>query len=226
MGAPERKAGSNLGRPAIDWNEAFLSYAALPSDQRSYQAVAARDGVSVRTVETHGRRERWKDRACQLDRESAAAAATQLAQDRAVKLADLGKLIDASFVSFAQDLRAGRVRMSPADLARLHKLQQELWALLDAAQEAIPPAEEAPDEQLDPVERKLQVLRALHDAGALQHLQQLVDQAPAPTGHGDDPAEQADDARNDDGRRRDGDLTDPHADSGRPDEQDERREEA
>src|SRR2546425_8335358 len=96
----ERKRGSNLGRPAIDWQQAFLYYAALPSDTRSYQAVAAEFGVSPRTVERHGRSERWKQRAGEVDRTAAAAAAARLAEARADRIADVEKLIDASFVSY------------------------------------------------------------------------------------------------------------------------------
>jgi len=177
--AAERKAGSNLGRAAIDWQQAFQSYACLPPDQRSYGTVAARFKVSVRTVERHGLRERWKERAQEIDREAAVAAAAKLATDRAHKLVDLEKLIDASEVTYAQNLRTGSVRVSPADLARLHKLRKELWDDLDSA----PPEPTAPlaDGEADSSERKLQVLRALRDAGALERVHELVDLPPEAT---------------------------------------------
>src|SRR3954469_24475229 len=103
--AAERKRGSDLGRPAIDWQEAFVYYASLPADKRNYRAVATHYRISVRTVETPGLRERWKERARQVDREAAAAAMEQLAKDRARTLADVEKLIDASEVTYAQNLR-------------------------------------------------------------------------------------------------------------------------
>src|SRR4051812_39222517 len=109
--AVERKPGSNLGRPAIDWQQAFHHYACLPPDRRSYAAVAARFEVSVRTVERHGLRECWKQRAYQIDAEAAAAAAAKLTVDRTRKLVDLEKLIDASEVLYAQNLRSGDVRI-------------------------------------------------------------------------------------------------------------------
>jgi hypothetical protein len=117
-----------------------------------------------------------------IDREAAATAAAQLATDRAHKLVDLEKLIDASEVTYAQNLRRGDVRISPADLPRLHKLRKDIWHELEA-QPVEPPAPPA-DEDADPAERKLQVLRALHDAGALQQLRDLVDEPPQPSlGH-------------------------------------------
>jgi hypothetical protein len=70
--AAERKRGSDRGRAALDWNQAFLFYAGLPPEQRSYAAVAAEFGVSARTVERHGRKERWRERAHELDREATA----------------------------------------------------------------------------------------------------------------------------------------------------------
>ena len=50
------------GRAAIDWQQAFLFYAGLPPQQRTYQAVADQFGVSVRTVERHGMNEHWQDK--------------------------------------------------------------------------------------------------------------------------------------------------------------------
>jgi hypothetical protein len=171
--AAERKPGSNLGRPAINWQQAFQYYACLPTDQRNYATVADRFKVSVRTVERHGLRDRWKERAHEIDREAAAAAAAHLATDRAQKLLDLEKLIDASEVRYAQNLRSGEVRISPADLPRLHKLRKELWDDLDA--DPIEPATpQPPDPDADSSEHKLQVLRALRAAGALERIHELV----------------------------------------------------
>jgi hypothetical protein len=186
----ERKPGSNLGRAAVDWPQAFHYYASLPADRRSYRTVAAHYKVSVRTVEKHGLRDQWKERAREIDREAAAAAAATLATDRARKLVDLEKLIDESEVRYAQTLRSGEVRISAADLPRLHKLRKELWDDLDA--EPVEPAT-APvaDQEADPSERKLQVLRALRDAGALERVHELVD------GPADTTPQRDDDDRND-----------------------------
>ena len=178
--AAERNARSNLGRPAIDWQHAFHYYASLPSDQRSYATVAARFKVSVRTVERHGLREQWKERARKIEQEAAAAAAAKLVTDRARKLADLEKLIDASEVRYAQNLRSGDVRISPADLPRLHKLRKEIWDDLEA-EPLEPSTAPTADEDSNSTDRKLQVLRALRDAGALQQLHDLVGEQPQPS---------------------------------------------
>src|SRR5690349_8639636 len=106
----KRQPGSNLGRAATDWDAAFLSYAALPPPERSYQAVAGLHGVSVRTVERHGRERDWKARAAALDREAQSQAAERLATERAAKIGDVEKLVDASLVYYAGLIRDGRVK--------------------------------------------------------------------------------------------------------------------
>ncbi|HEV2590450.1 MAG TPA: hypothetical protein VGU02_01030, partial [Gaiellaceae bacterium] len=58
--AAERRPGSNSGRATIDWQQAFLFYVSLPPEQRDYQTVADEFGVSRRTVERHGRTDRWQ----------------------------------------------------------------------------------------------------------------------------------------------------------------------
>jgi hypothetical protein len=164
----ERKPGSDHGRPLIDWEQAFLFYAGLPPERRGYQLVADEFGVSVRTVERHGRSERWKERARELDRSAAAAAAEQLRDQRTEKLLDVEKLIDASYLTYATQLRDGTVRVSPADLPRLHKLRTDLWT--EANNPAVEPVEPGMVESIDPAEHRLQVLRALDAAGVLEHL--------------------------------------------------------
>ena len=185
----ERKPGSNLGRAAADWQEAFHYYASLPVERRSYGAVAAHYKVSVRTVEKHGLHEHWRERSREIDREAAAAAAATLATGRANKLLELEKLIDASEVRYAQNLRSGDVRISAADLPRLHKLRKQLWDDLDA-EPVEPTAAPAPDADVNSSERKLQVLRALRDAGALERLHELVDASDDTPSEGDEPDRQ------------------------------------
>jgi hypothetical protein len=173
--AAECKPGSDRGRPALDWNEAFLFYAARPAARRSYAAVADEFGVSVRTVERHGQEEGWRARALEIDREAPATAAARLADQRAETLTDLEKLVEASMVGYAQNLRDGKIRLGAADLPRLHKLLRELWE-----QSQLQPSE--PHEQLpaedepNPLEHKLQVLQALQEAGLLEQLRQPREQ--------------------------------------------------
>jgi hypothetical protein len=168
--AAERRPGSDRGRPTLDWNQAFLFYAALPSERRDYAAVAAEFEVSVRTVERHGREEHWRERALEIDREATATAAAQLADQRAATLSDIEKLAKAHLVGHAQMLREGKVRFSTADLLRVHKLLRELWEepLVRAPEQSPPrPCDEGPD----PFEHKLQVLRALRESGVFDPLE-------------------------------------------------------
>jgi hypothetical protein len=170
--AAERQPGSNSGRASINWDEAFLFYAALPADRRSYQAVADEFGPSVRTVERHGRNDKWNEKARQLDKAASAAVAAQIRDQRAEKLLDVLRLIDATTVIYANQLRDDKVKVSPRDLATLHKLRTEVWAETDTTfAEASEPTATA--DPVDSSKRKLQVLRALHEAGVLQELLDL-----------------------------------------------------
>ena len=169
----ERAPGSNRGRPAIDWEDAFRYYAALPDRERSYQAVAVHFDVSVRTVERHGREQRWKERLSRIKAEAAASADQQLAQVRAEKLAELELLIDASMTSYAQQLRAGSVKVVPGDLLRLFKLREELWAQ-DATERGVRSMRDVAQEDPQDAElRKRELVAALEEAGAFDRLRNL-----------------------------------------------------
>jgi len=167
---PERKPGSNLGRAAVDWNQAFLFFAGLPVERRDYQTVANEFKVSVRTVERHGRTDNWTRRARQLDSEAAQQASERLRERRAEKLEETAKVVDASVVGYVTQLRAGKVRFSAADLTRLHDLRTRLWDEADAHAQLEPLAEQQALDPVDPSERRLQVVRALAEAGALDQL--------------------------------------------------------
>ena len=80
--------------------------AQLPGGRRQFE-------VSVRTVEKHGRTEQWKERLARVRAEAAEQADAALAQQRAEKLRETELLIDAALTSFAQQLRAGNVRVPP-----------------------------------------------------------------------------------------------------------------
>jgi hypothetical protein len=170
----KRAAGSDRGRPSIDWEEAFRTYASLPDRERSYGAVADAFGVSVRTVETHGRKSRWKERLARIKAEAADASDKQLADRRLEQLAEVNLLIDASLTTYAHQLRAGTVKVVPADLLRLYKLREDLWAQL-AAESGARHAEALPE--LDPEDaerRKLELIAALEEAGAFERLRDAL----------------------------------------------------
>ena len=188
--AAERQPGSNRGRPALDWDQAFLYYAGLQPEQRDYGAVATEFAVSARTVERHGRNERWRERARELDREASRTAAARLVEERAATLTDFERLVEASLLGYAQKLREGTVRLNAADLPRLHKLLRELWQEPPPEPSEPDPAEPGGEEPAS-LEHKLQVLEALQEAGLLERRERLQ-------------AEQPDQDRQDDRRRDDG----------------------
>jgi hypothetical protein len=129
---------------------------------RSYRAVADAFGVSVRTVEKHGRVERWRDRIAEIDAEAATQTNAALAGERVQEVSKIVRLIEASFISYAEKLRRGEVRMTPADLERLYRLYQQLGDELGAPA-AIPElahSERGPEDVASVVE-------ALAEAGAL-----------------------------------------------------------
>jgi hypothetical protein len=122
-----RSAGSDRGRPIIDWEAAFQFFAAQPAEKRTYAAVAAHFGVSRRTVETHGRSGRWVERVHAIEADAARSADRELGRTRAEQLADSRKLVEASFVSYARQLAAGDVRITASDLVGLIKISLQLW---------------------------------------------------------------------------------------------------
>ena len=163
------RGGSDLGRPAIDWEQAFTFYASLPAERRSYQAVADQFGVSVRTVEKHGRQDKWKQRLRGINAQVAAETNNSLSQSRAEQIGKLVKLIDATLIAYADKLRRGDLRMSPSDLDRLHKLWQQLTDELAQPADPMPgTVSDAPPARSP--EHTAEVIAALRVSGALEVL--------------------------------------------------------
>ena len=181
----ERAPGSQRGRPAIDWEDAFHTYASLPDSERSYQAVADHHHLSVRTVERHGREERWKERLAGIKADAAEISDQRTAHARAKKLAELELLIDASLTSYEQQLRAGAVKVVPSDLLRLFKLREELWAQ-EVVERGVHAARElAEDDAQDAERRKRELVAALDEAGAFERLRNLTSSPSESPGHAD-----------------------------------------
>jgi hypothetical protein len=118
----DRPAGSDSGRPAIDWAEARDYWLSLPPQQRTHQAVADRFGVSKRTVDTHAANEGWRDQLAAIEAEAAALAAAQMARKRADRLIAMEGLIDRSFARYGEQLDNAAVEMTPADFVRIANL--------------------------------------------------------------------------------------------------------
>jgi hypothetical protein len=168
MADPTRRPGSDRGQPAIDWERAFVFWAGLPPEGRSYQAVADEFRVSRRTVERHGREGGWKRRLAEISAQAVAETNSSLGHARAEQVGKLRKLIDATLLSYAEKLRRGDMRMSPADLDRLHKLWQQLTDELPPPHESTPREEERSTGR--PAEHIAKVIEALRDSGALEAL--------------------------------------------------------
>lgn len=176
-----RPDGSRRGRPSIDWEEAFGYYASLPDAERSYRAVADHYDISVRTVEAHGRKAHWRERLARIKAEAAATADQQLAETRAQQIAELNLLIDASLTTYAQQIRAGTVKVVPGDLVRLYKLREELVAQEALARDADSARIVAIEEPQDAEARKRELVAALVEAGAFERLRNLTDPPPETT---------------------------------------------
>jgi hypothetical protein len=122
-----RKPGRDRGHRAIDWEAAFQYYAALSPEKRTYKAVAIRFDVSSRTVEAHGRRDRWIERLQAIEADAARRADLELGRGRAEQLADFRKLVEASCVAYARQLAAGDVRITASDLVGLIRISLQLY---------------------------------------------------------------------------------------------------
>ena len=168
MARAERRPASDLGRPVLDWEQAFAYYAALPPESRSYLAVAAEFGVSVRTVEKHGRNDSWRERVRAIEAQAAAELDERLGHARAEQMAEIDKLMHASFLTYDQQLRSGQVRISAADFARLVKLMLQLHGepgeRIELTIEAAAPPQPSSAHMLG-------VVRALRESGALEALE-------------------------------------------------------
>jgi hypothetical protein len=151
--------------PAIDWDAAFVYYEGLPPGERSLAAVAARFGVSVRTVQTHSREEKWKQRVQAIRTETQTRTADSLVMARVAAIEQMRRLIVASLDAYAEALRNG-MRMGPADLERLNRLS---LAITEEALTPQPLGREDPAEQpLRTTEHTRAVLDALAETGALE----------------------------------------------------------
>ena len=121
-----RSPGSARGRPSCDWQAAYAFWASLPPERRGYAEVAEEFGVSVRTVQKHGRVERWQERLRGVQAQAAVQVDAGLARAWAEQLAEIQKLVEASFIVYAQQLRSGGVRITGSEFVGLVKLMLQL----------------------------------------------------------------------------------------------------
>lgn len=168
MMAAERAPGSGRGRPGCDWEEAFAFWAALPNEQRTYAAVAAKFGVSVRTVERRGREGGWRERLQAINTSAAATTDLRIGEAKAKTVGQMLKLLEATLVAYAENVRHGQLRTAPADLERMFKLLHVLHAELETptVRAGHTPALAA----VRTVEHAAAVVQALAESGALEEL--------------------------------------------------------
>jgi hypothetical protein len=105
--------------------------------------------------------------------------AKALIDKRAEHLENLAKLIEASLIGYAEDLRRGQVRISPADLQRLHKLWQEITEELGAPTAASANGDPHAATGSRTPEHTAAVITALRDSGALAALRLRAADEPA-----------------------------------------------
>lgn len=176
MASRGRSPNSDRGRPLIDWGQALAFFLSLPPQQRSYLAVADQFGTSVRTVERHGREGKWSERAREVDEQAQREAESKLVHARAEQMGEYDRLIEAAIIHVAREISAGRAKPNVSDLLRLIKGRLELWQQLDQPVAPAAPATASPTVGRSR-EQKLEVLRALHESGALQSLQAELEHA-------------------------------------------------
>src|SRR5436305_1365016 len=158
-------ARSKAGR--YDWDEGFGFYASL-GQTRSLQAVADELGAPKRSVERAARKWRWAERAREIDEQARQEADKRLIRERADRVEDTLRIIDAARLRFASDLKSGRARLTGSDFVGLMKLEALLegqatdvihveevrtfmLAVYVAAEEYVPP--ERQDEFIACIER-------------------------------------------------------------------------
>jgi hypothetical protein len=127
--------------------------------------VAEKFGISVRTVERHGRESAWARRLGEINRRAAAKTDARLGEAKAVQVGRLRTLIEATLVGYAEKLRRGDMRFSPGDLDKLYKLWRQLDDELD--QPTLPTGEAPPAMVTRTVEQNVAVVEALAESGAL-----------------------------------------------------------
>jgi hypothetical protein len=109
-----------------DWEQGFQIWAGLPVGERNYDRVAEELGCRVRAVERASVRHGWQDRIRRIDAKAREQADKRLVRDRAERVADTLRIIDASRTKFAGQLGRADFRLTGSDFVGLVKLEQLL----------------------------------------------------------------------------------------------------
>jgi hypothetical protein len=125
------------GRPCIDWQQAFTYFAGLSPGERSYRVVAEHFDVSWTTVKKWAHRDRWEERAAQMDAEAAARVRHQQVRSLAERMETVIRLAEGTMARYAERLTAGDVRVTAQDVVALAKLQLVLEGRPDTRVETV-----------------------------------------------------------------------------------------
>jgi hypothetical protein len=128
---------ANGPHPVIDWNAAFAYYASLPANERSLAAVSRQMGVSEASVQKHARLDGWKSRVAAIEDQARQAVDRRAVRSLQERMETVIRLAEATQVTYAQQLQAGEVRVTPQDIVALAKLQQLLEGRPDARVEQL-----------------------------------------------------------------------------------------
>jgi hypothetical protein len=114
------------GRPGArrryDYDAAFAYYYGL-GKSRSLAAVRAEFGMAQRSLERICSKERWLERVAAFDAEAAKKAAKIMVRERALRIADTLRIIDATRTKFAGQLKVADFRLTGSDFVGLMKLE-------------------------------------------------------------------------------------------------------
>jgi transposase len=153
---------ANGARPVIDWNQAFAYYAALPTSERSYRAVAREYRVSEHTVGKWAARDEWEARVKAIEARARAKVDRRAVRSLADRMETVVRAADATMAVYAQQLQAGEVKVSPQDVVALAKLQQLLEGHADSRVETV--FAEVVNLSDDELEQELERMKQLDNA--------------------------------------------------------------
>ena len=111
------------GYARTDWEAAFAFYASLDPAERSHRRVADEYGVSLHTVKDRSRRHRWTERLADIEEQARRRTNEQLVRDRADRISDTIRIIDAARIRFAQQLTQPGYEIKGHELAALLKME-------------------------------------------------------------------------------------------------------
>ena len=132
--------------------------------------------MSVRTVERHGREDRWRERVQRHKRDAARTVDEELTARQVDALTYHMRLVEETTAWYDEQLQAGTVKVTPSDLVRLiAPTSSSATAIATLAQSVPADATMAAPTEEQRLEHKLDVLRNLLRAGQLDDLLDVLD---------------------------------------------------